>query len=62
MFNSATASDEEDAQKNDSESSNELTDHSREHTSQGISSESSENQSSTTEQIIRILKQQLKTL
>ena len=62
MFNSATTSDEEDIQENDSESSDESTDHSREHTSQRILLKSPENQLSTTEQIIRILKQQLKTL
>ena len=62
MSNSATASDEEDAQENDSESSDESTDHSREHTSQKISFKSSENQLLTTKQIIRTLKQQLKTL
>ena len=62
MSNSAMASGGGDAQGNDPESSGELTDHSREHTSQKTLSESSENQSSTIEQIIKTLKQQLKTL
>jgi hypothetical protein len=62
MSNSATVSGGEDVQRNNQETSGGSTDYSEQYTSQKIPPESSENLSPTSEQIIRILEQQLAAL